>query len=112
MLFSLVCNILLIFLIQEWNDNFFKLDKASVVKQYKRRLNQALNKTDFDVSHIEALHDLGYLPIRIKALPEGAHVPIGVPNGNIENTFEFLDYFNKTIFLLFMETYYLGNHCL
>ena len=26
--------------------------------------------------HIEELHDLGYLPIRIKALPEGTLCPI------------------------------------
>lgn len=29
--------------------------------------------------HIEELHDLGYLPIRIKALPEGTLCPIRVP---------------------------------
>ena len=32
------------------------------------------------------LHSLGYLPIRIKAIPEGTRVPFGVPMLTIENT--------------------------
>jgi nicotinamide phosphoribosyltransferase len=42
--------------------------------------------TDFDVSHIKALHNLGYLPIYIKALPEGVKVNPGVPVFTIVNT--------------------------
>lgn len=42
--------------------------------------------TDFDVSHIEALWDLGYLPIKVKSLPEGTLVPMGVPVLTIVNT--------------------------
>lgn len=93
------------FLMQEWDENFFKRDKATVVQQYKRRLMQALNKADFDVSHIEALHDLGYLPIRIKALPEGAHVPIGVPVLTVINTlpeFFWLTNYLETIFSCYL----------
>lgn len=37
-------------------------------------------------NHIEALHDLGYLPLRIKALPEGSLVDIGIPLLTIVNT--------------------------
>lgn len=39
-----------------------------------------------DTKHIEALWDLGYLPIEIKAIPEGSRVPIGVPCLTITNT--------------------------
>jgi nicotinamide phosphoribosyltransferase len=39
-----------------------------------------------DASHIEALHDLGYLPIHVKALDEGTLVPLRVPMLTIENT--------------------------
>jgi nicotinamide phosphoribosyltransferase len=38
------------------------------------------------VDHIEALHDLGYLPIRLKALPEGSRVPLRVPFATLVNT--------------------------
>ena len=36
--------------------------------------------------HVEDLHDLGYLPIKIDALKEGTLVPFRVPMLTIENT--------------------------
>jgi len=74
------------FLIDAWNDQFFNQDKDKVVAAYKRRMDYSLGKDAIDVSHIAALHDLGYLPIKIKALGEGTHVPIGVPVLTIVNT--------------------------
>ncbi len=74
------------FLIEAWNENFFKQDKDKVVAAYKRRMDTSLGKDAISVDHIAALHDLGYLPIRIKALPEGSRVPIGVPVLTIVNT--------------------------
>jgi nicotinamide phosphoribosyltransferase len=57
-----------------------------VVDEYKDLIQSALGIEDFDCSHIEALHDLGYLPIRIKSVDEGFRVPIGVPILTIVNT--------------------------
>lgn len=74
------------FLIEAWNDQFFKQPKEKVVGAYKRRMDASLGKDSISVDHIAALHDLGYLPIRIKALPEGSRVPIGVPVLTIVNT--------------------------
>jgi nicotinamide phosphoribosyltransferase len=74
------------FLQEAWDQQFFKKDKASVVAAYKRRMDTSLGKDSISVEHIAALHDLGYLPIRIKALPEGSRVPIGVPVLTIVNT--------------------------
>jgi nicotinamide phosphoribosyltransferase len=51
----------------------------------KRELSLYLN-TDYDVSHFEALHDLGYLPIRVKSIEEGTLVPMKVPVLTIVNT--------------------------
>ena len=73
------------YLIEEWNNTFFNQPKEKVVSAYKRRVDKILG-TDFDISHIEALHDLGYLPIHIKALPEGAFIPYNVPMHTITNT--------------------------
>ena len=42
--------------------------------------------TDYDVTHFEKLHDLGYLPIRVKSLPEGCEVTIRVPMLTVVNT--------------------------
>jgi nicotinamide phosphoribosyltransferase len=74
------------FLISAWNENFFKQPKQTVVAAYKRRMDYSLGKDAIDVAHIAALHDLGYLPLMIKALPEGTRVPIGVPVLTIVNT--------------------------
>ena len=74
------------FLIDLWNEQFFNKDKGKVVAVYKRRMDCALGENAIGVEHIEALHDLGYLPIKIKALPEGARVPIGVPVLTVVNT--------------------------
>jgi nicotinamide phosphoribosyltransferase len=59
--------------------------KALVCLEIKKEYSMYLG-TDYDVSHIEALWDLGYLPIKVKALPEGTFVPYGVPVLTIVNT--------------------------
>ncbi|MCX7124499.1 MAG: nicotinate phosphoribosyltransferase, partial [Gammaproteobacteria bacterium] len=74
------------FLINAWNENFFKKPKDQVIAAYKRRMDFSLGKDAIDVTHIAALHDLGYLPLKIKALPEGMRVPMGVPVLTIVNT--------------------------
>ena len=74
------------FLINSWNEHFFNQPKEKVVAAYKRRMDFSLGKDSIDVSHIAALHDLGYLPLKIKALPEGTRSPIGVPVLTIVNT--------------------------
>lgn len=73
------------FVMNLFDETFFKIPLERAVRRYKRRMDTSLF-TDFDVSHIEALHKLGYLPVRIKALPEGAKVRPGVPVFTIVNT--------------------------
>ena len=68
-----------------YNKSFFHQPKEKVVAAYRRRLKNYLG-TEPDTSRIEALHDLGYLPIRVKTLPEGTLVPMRVANLTIENT--------------------------
>lgn len=74
------------FLINIFNENFFKKPKNLVVKKYKRIMDTSLYPNTISTDHIEALHDLGYLPIKIKALDEGERVPVGVPFFTIKNT--------------------------
>lgn len=74
------------YLVMQWENEFFLRSKRRVVKEYKELIERALGLEDFDCSHIEALHDLGYLPIRIRAVSEGFRVPIGVPVLTIVNT--------------------------
>jgi nicotinamide phosphoribosyltransferase len=56
------------------------------VKEYARRMDSYLGKDSITYQHIADLHDLGYLPLEIKALPEGSLVPMRVPIFTIRNT--------------------------
>lgn len=73
------------YLIDQWNRNFFDLPLEEVISQYKR-FHKHFSAYDMPVEHIEKLHKLGYLPIKIKALPEGATVREKVPFFTITNT--------------------------
>lgn len=68
-----------------FENEFFSRPKEEVCGEMKRELSLYLN-TDYDVSHFEALHDLGYLPISVKIIEEGELVPIKVPILTIYNT--------------------------
>jgi nicotinamide phosphoribosyltransferase len=74
------------YLIDYFNDNFFNKTKEDVVSEYIRVIKFTLGKEVVDTQHIEDLHDLGYLPIKIKAVDEGTLIPIRVPLMTIENT--------------------------
>lgn len=93
------------FLWKAWTRQFFPLNKKCVVEEYKRRMDTSLGKDAIPTDHIEALHDLGYLPIKIKALPEGSRVPIGVPCLTIVNTHP--DFFWLTNYLESVMSCYL-----
>ncbi|MBM68167.1 MAG: nicotinate phosphoribosyltransferase [Haliea sp.] len=83
-----------------WNDSFFNIPKEFAIKYIQRHLTAYLGK-EYNVSNFEALHDLGYLPIEIKALPEGVSVPYGVPPVTFRNThpdFAWLTNYLETIF--------------
>ena len=74
------------YIIQDFDLHFFKQPKEEVVKKYARRINNYLGENQVGTKHIEDLHDLGYIPMVFKALPEGASVPIRVPMFTMYNT--------------------------
>lgn len=74
------------FLIDRFHDDFFSEKKEDVVREYTRRINTSLGPNKIGTAHLEALHDLGYLPLKIKALPEGTLCPLRVPILTIVNT--------------------------
>ncbi|MEX3713383.1 nicotinate phosphoribosyltransferase [Cytobacillus horneckiae] len=74
------------YLVEHFNVNFFIRPKSDVVDEYVRFVKYTLGIPEPDTSHIEELHDLGYLPIKIKALKEGTLAPIKTPVLTIENT--------------------------
>lgn len=76
------------YLIEYFNENFFKREKEEVISEYSRIISKTLGERAADTKHIEALHDLGYLPIQIKAVAEGTRVNIKTPMIEITNTHE------------------------
>lgn len=74
------------YLIRQWNEGFFSLPKEKVVADYKRRMDNALGKDSIPIEHIAELHDLGYLPLVVKGLPEGTIVSPKIPVVTVYNT--------------------------
>lgn len=74
------------YLIEYFNEHFFRRPKDEVVDEYRRVITHTLGVQHASAYHIEALHDIGFLPLLIKALPEGTVVPLRTPIMTIENT--------------------------
>ena len=84
------------YLIEEFN-KWFALPKEEAIKQFAYRVGNFVDLNQVGTKHIEELYDLGYLPIEIKALPEGSICPIRVPMMTIKNTLP--DFFWLTNYL-------------
>src|SRR6218665_139244 len=74
------------YIIHDFETYFFKQPKEAVLKKYARRINNYLGENQVGTQHLEDLHDLGYIPMVFKALPEGCNVPIRVPMFTMYNT--------------------------
>lgn len=74
------------YLIDDWNENFFSIPFEEAIQPYKYTMQCLLGTRFADVKRFKSLHKLGYLPLRIRAVPEGTIVPIQVPMIEITNT--------------------------
>jgi nicotinamide phosphoribosyltransferase len=74
------------YLLEDFEVNFFRKPKAEVVAQYQRLINNYLGPNRIGTDHIEALHDLGFIPMVFKAMPEGTPVPMRMPMFTMYNT--------------------------
>lgn len=72
------------FIHDSFKDNFFNLS-WSEAEQFIKDMNLYLGMP-YDGSHFEDLWKLGYLPIRIKSLPEGIETKPGIPHMTFINT--------------------------
>lgn len=72
------------YLVEHYNENFFSVSRDEIERTYRRRMRHSIGLINID--HILALHDLGYLPVHIKALPEGSLCPLRIPLLTIRNT--------------------------
>ncbi len=74
------------YIIEDFNQNFFKQPKEEILRKYACRINNYLGENLVGTQHIADLHDLGYIPMVFKSLPEGAEVPLRVPMFTMYNT--------------------------
>lgn len=74
-------------LVTMWR-KFFQMKREAAVKRFDRMARKALGDSAPSAECWGELHDLGYLPLEIRALPEGILSPIGVPVYTIHNTVE------------------------
>ena len=88
------------YLIKQFNEYFFNRPIDEIIEEYTYYIHNTFDETAH-TEHIKALHELGYLPIRIRALPEGTKVPYRVPCCTVENThheFAWLTNYLETLF--------------
>lgn len=74
------------FLIDYWKTNFFDLEWETVAETYAYIIKNGLGDAVMDLDSVKYLYDLGYLPLEVKALPEGARAKVGVPMITVVNT--------------------------
>jgi nicotinamide phosphoribosyltransferase len=72
--------------IKEMWDEFFVSPKEKVVGRFARRMTGYLGGYEPAVEAISVLHDVGYLPLTFKSLPEGSKVSFGIPVMTVTNT--------------------------
>lgn len=89
--------------LQELWEPFFALSEVGeltrVLELFRDEISLVLDvdRKDIPIGHFAHLHKLGHLPLRIKALREGALVPLGVPYLTMENTHEDFAWFTGYI---------------
>ena len=78
------------YVVENFNDNFFNRPWWDSCNEVKEVLKEGLGYSDGMIfktlDNLHALHELGYLPVEINAVPEGTLVPMGVPCLEIKST--------------------------
>ena len=74
------------YLIDAFNRNFFWIEEDEMLRVYMRVTRSSINTDGVGEERLLALHRLGYLPLKIRALPEGTRSNIGIPQIEISNT--------------------------
>jgi nicotinamide phosphoribosyltransferase len=75
-------------LTENWERSFFTQPKAEVIAEYEEFLMGYLGRDLPTSQQMAALHDLGYLPLEFRSLPEGSLVPMGIPVLTVTNTLD------------------------
>lgn len=63
----------------KWKKTFFDAPKEKAIRRYKTRMDRSLGEGVVDVSLLEELHDMGYLPLAILSIDEGERIEMKIP---------------------------------
>jgi nicotinamide phosphoribosyltransferase len=74
-------------IVEYWNESFFSQPKEKVIARFTRRVNAYLGEGVVNTARMAALHDLGFLPIRVKTMPEGTRINMKIPLFTVMSTF-------------------------
>ena len=78
------------YVVENFNKNFFNRNFEDCASEIREVLELGLGYSDEmitkTINAFRALHELGYLPVEIKAVAEGTLVPMGVPCLEIKST--------------------------
>lgn len=76
-------------IVDMWDRTFFKVDKKLAMKRLRRRTRNhfgSVAEHSKFLRDMEALHELGYLPLEVRAIDEGTKYPIGLPVFTVKAT--------------------------
>lgn len=65
---------------------FFGVPKDKILKEYAELCMDYLGPNDIGIDHIAAFHDLGYVPVEFRAIPEGSLAKLNTPMVTVHNT--------------------------
>lgn len=74
------------YLIEYMNETFFNRSLDEVIAEYEFVISSTMGANRVNSDKIKKLHQLGYLPVEIWALPEGYKIGMNVPCIEISNT--------------------------
>lgn len=74
------------FLVDYFKENFFDREINDVISEYEKYMKVQLPNGGYATTNIIDLHRLGYLPLQIRAIPEGTSVNMGIPCIEVTNT--------------------------
>lgn len=87
-------------IVEIWDRSFFSQSKKKAIARYKRRVDGMIGADAIPVDKMERLHDLGYLPLSLRSIDEGARIGMKVPMLTLESThpdFSWLTNYLETI---------------
>lgn len=74
------------YLVTAFQFDFFDRPIDAVIQEYKRVLGATIGTDGVGEHRLHELHAIGYLPLQIRAVPEGTRTNIKVPQIEISNT--------------------------